>query len=260
MRAARALTLVVVVALAAPVAAQPAPDAAAPSVVERLEQAATAAADRDWARVVELVGGVPDDAAVADPDRAEAHRLLGLAAFYRAQYDLAERHFHAFLQLDLDAQLDIALHAPDVVQFFASVRAKHAAELRTLRPRPRRWVVLNLVPPAGQFQNRQARKGWILGGVGATLLVANVGSYVLLDRWCSDVDRTCESGDASRADTARTLKRVNAAAGVALIGLYVYGVVDGVRHYRRASATATITVAPVTFAGRGGGLAVGGTF
>lgn len=241
----RATVVLVLMLLALPAAAQPG------DVIVRLSAAADAVNAKQWDRVVELIGNVPDDPGVTGADRGEAHRLLGIAEFHLARYDRAEAHFHAYLRIDLDGQLDIALHSPDVVRFFDDVKAKHAAELRALRPRTRRWAVLNLMPPAGQFQNRQPVKGWVMGGLGVALLGAHVGSYMMLDRWCNDADRTCEDDAGnSRADRARTFKTVNTAAGVALIGLYVYGVYDGFRHYRRLQGSVVVT--PVALTGPGG--------
>ena len=228
------------------------------SAVDRIAEAAAAVDDKDWERVIALIGDVPTDPNVTGADHAEAHRLLGIAEFYRQRYDNAEAHFHSYLRIELDGQLDIGLFSPDVVQFFDNVKAKHAAELRTLRPRTRRWAVLNFVPPAGQFQNRQAVKGWVLGGFGAALLATNITTYVMLDRMCSDIDRTCESGMESRTERARTLQKINSATGVALIGFYIYGVVDGFRHYRRNRATVTVT--PVSMGAHGGGIGIAGTF
>lgn len=259
---ARAIAAVLAALLvAAPAAAQPLqsqPEPVPASVVDRLALAATAADSKQWTRVIELLHDVPSATDVPGADRAEAHRLLGIAEFHLAHYDRAEAHFLDYLEIDLDGSLDIGLHAPDVVRFFDDVKAKHAADLRALRPRTRRWAVLNLVPPAGQFQNRQPIKGWVLGGLGVTLLATNIGTYMMLDRWCDDKVRTCESAGESRSDDARTLKTINTAAGVALIGLYVYGVYDGFSQYR---ARGRATVAPVAFStAHGGGIGLAGSF
>lgn len=272
------MTLRLLVALVAPVALWLATRTAAAqpgqmhSPIDRLAEAATAVDEKNWDRVVVLIGDVPNDPNVTPADHAEAHRLLGIAEFYLQRYDVAEAHFHAYLRVELDGQLDIGLFSPDVVQFFDNVKAKHAAELRALRPRTRRWAVLNFVPPAGQFQNRQPVKAWVLGGLGATLLATNITTYVMLDRMCSDVDRTCEDGDTSRAARARTMVKINSASGVALIGLYVYGVIDGFRHRRGRQPAAmvsakpgrrtraTVTVTPVSMGVHGTGLGIAGTF
>jgi len=246
-----ALALAVAVALAPrPAAAQPGSTAAA--TADRLGAATIAAERGDWATVAELVAPIADDPSAARGDRAEAHRLLGLAALDAGQSDRAETLFLGYLKLDLDGRLDPNLYPPETVAFFEGVRGKHAAELRALRPRPRRAIALNLIPPAGQFQNRERPKAWILAGLGGSLLVANLGSYGLLRSWCDGDDGTCEGHTRS----ARVLRNVNLGTGLALIGLYAYGVYDGVRHFRRTPA---ITVTPVAFSD-GGGLGFAGSF
>jgi len=249
-RIALALTALAL-AIAGPVAAQPSEPV---GPVERLAAAAAAAEEGAWDRVERLAA--PVAGTVATGERAEAHRLLGLAAYHTQRLEQAEAHFLAYLKLDLDGRLDPSLYAPELVAFFENVRATHAAELRALRPRPRRAALLNLLPPAGQFQNRQPVKGWILGGLGAGLLATNLTTYVVLDRWCSDGDRTCERDGRSRSSTARTLVDVNYWSGIALIGLYTYGVLDGFRHYRR---NPHVTITPVTFSD-GTGVAIRGSF
>lgn len=239
-----------VLALSAGVAA--AQPGAAQQASDRLGAATIAAEGGDWPTVVSLVTPIADDPTAARGDRAEAHRLLGLAALDRDQSDRAEAHFFAYLKLDLDGRLDPNLYPPETVAFFEGVRGKHAAALRALRPKPRRAIVLNLIPPAGQFQNRERTKAWVLAGVGGTLLISNLGSYALLRAWCNGDDDTCEGHTRS----ARFLRDLNLGTGIALVGLYAYGVYDGLRHYERAPA---ITVAPVAFSD-GGGLGVAGVF
>ena len=143
-----------------------------------------------------------------------------------------------------------ALYPPEVIAFFEDVRGRHAATLRALRPRPKRSLILNLLPPAGQFQNRHRTKAWTLAIVGGAMLAANVSTYVLLRSWCSD-DGTCD-----HSGTARNLRDVNLGTGIATIGLYAYGVWDGLRHFKR---TDSATIAPMAFRD-GGGIGVAGTF
>jgi len=204
--------------------------------LDRLLSAAAAAENDDWDRVVRDATAAVDDPEVSVTDRAEAHRLLGLAAYHQSRLAAAEIHFLTYLRHDLDGRLDPSLYPPELVAFFENVRATHAAELRGLRPRarPRRTALLNLLPPAGQFQNQHRSKGWAIAGVGAGLLAANLVSYALLVRWCDEGDQTCERDGESRSNAARTLAVVNRWSGIAAIAVYAYGVYDGFRHYRRS--------------------------
>ena len=217
--------LLVACALARVAAAQPGDPAAA------LREANQAAIAGDWLHVGELV-----DPLLAHPlgpaDLAEAHRLAGLAAFFAHRTADAEAHFVAYLRLDPDARLDPALVPPEAVTFFDDVRARHAAELRALRPRAHPHFVLELFPPLGQFQNGERAKAWILVGTFATLAIANGTSYAVLRSWCSAADKTC----GTHAHAARTLRVVNLASAGALLITYLYGVYDGVVTYRRLSA------------------------
>ncbi|MBL8626733.1 MAG: hypothetical protein JNK64_35925 [Myxococcales bacterium] len=226
--------------------------AAQPGAGGDLAGAGAAAERHDWATVERLAAPVADAADAARGDRAEAFRLLGLAALERGDASAAEARFFAYLQLDLDGALDPNVYPPETIAFLENVRAKHATELRALRPRPRRARVLNLLPPAGQFQNQHRTKAWTLAILGGTLLATNLTTYGLLYRWCSD-DATC-----THASTARVLREVNLATGIATFGLYVYGVWDGFRHFHQ-SRTPSATIAPLAFS-HGAGLGVAGTF
>ncbi len=208
-----------------------------------------------------LAGDYQDALAHADPaaattttDRAEAHRLRGLAHFFLEQFDAAEVDFVAYLKLDLDAGLDPSQYPPEAVTFFEDVRSRHAAELRALRPRQRQWRLLNLLPPGGQIQNRAYTKAWVIGGAELVLAATNLTSYLVLRSWCKRDDFTCVSDGSDVPEAARRLRTVNYLSGVALIGVYVYGVIDGFRGFRKSSRERqpAVTAAPVE-----GGVVVG---
>lgn len=206
-----------------------------------LREANAAATTGDWARVsvvVETLLARSLDRA----DLAEAHRLAGIAALFAQppRRELAEHHFLQYLRIDLDGQLDPALYPPEVVTFFSDVRARHSAELRALRPKPKRYAVLNLVPPFGQFQNGERTKGIVVGALLGTFLAANLTSYFVLRSWCTKLvgptgkeSAGCDE-TTDRYGSARTVRSINITAGVGLIVTYVYGVYDGVRGYGRA--------------------------
>ena len=249
------LALALVVA-ASSVRAQPSVTVPAPSAAELLLAAGAAADQGDWPQVIARATPVATDPRQRSADRAEAHRLLGLAALAEGRVDDADRELFAYLRLDLDGHLDPHLYPPETIAYFESVRGRHAAELRALRPRPARTVLRNFVPPLGQFQNRQRTKGWILAGLGGAALATNITSYLVLRRWCDTPDDTCEVDGQSRRATAGTLLDVNRLAGLAAIGVYVYGVIDGFRHYQRRP---TLVVAPVA-TGQGAVLGLAGAF
>jgi hypothetical protein len=205
-----------------------APEAAA--VRADLHAAAEALRGGDYRRSAELAAPLAENPAIERTDRAEAHRLYGLALFFLGRHGDAEAALLEYLKLDVDAHLDPALVPPEAIVFFEDVRSRHAAELRALRPKPKqkRYAILNVLPPAGQLQNGHRGKAIAIGAGGVLLLGANLGSYLVLRDWCG-ADKTC--GD--HTDDARTLRIVNLASGIMLIGLYAYGVGDAAWHYYR---------------------------
>lgn len=202
-----------------------------------LANANAAATAGDWESVARWVAPLLPGAALGKGDQAETHRLAGLSAYFLGHYDEAERELLAYLQLDVDARLDPAVVPPEAVTFFEDVRARHGAELRALRPRGRKhhWV-LNLVPPFGQFQNGDRTKGWVIAGGLFAFVATNVTTYFVLRDWCSGEHQLCEPGGTDHAGTARKLRIVNTVTGIGAVALYVYGVVDGIRHYHSSSS------------------------
>lgn len=210
---------------------------------EILREGNTAALAGDWTRVAELVDPLLQHA-LPVTDLAEAHRLAGLAAFFQAQSRGAEAHFLEYLRLDLDGRLDPALYPPDVVAFFNDVASRHAAELRALHALPKRRVWwYTLVPPIGQFQNGDRTRAYVLGGMLGALLITNLTTYAYLRAWCDHTDGrsggglTCTDGPGGHDGTeaAQKLRPINIASGIGFWVVYVYGVYDGIRGYRRVS-------------------------
>ncbi|HEY0479134.1 MAG TPA: hypothetical protein VGD37_16565 [Kofleriaceae bacterium] len=208
-----------------------------------LREGNTAAMAGDWPRVAQLV-----DPLLQHPlpvaDLAEAHRLAGIAAFFQLRGADAEAHFLAYLRLDLDGRLDPALYPPDVVAFFNDIASRHAAELRARHAPPRRrsWFY-TLVPPLGQWQNGDHTEAYVIGGVLGALLLTNLTTYAYLRAWCDHTDGssggglTCNDGPGGRDATqaAQKLRPINIASGIGFWVVYVYGVYDGIRGYRRVS-------------------------
>lgn len=219
--------------VAAPARAQ-SPGSDQIDVAAQLEAAQSALAAADHARAADLAATILQRQ-VSRADLAEAWRVRGLALFFLGKRAQAEQALFEFLKLDVDANLDPALVPPDAIAFFQGVRLDHEVELRAYRPKPPRrlhwWW--NVVPVAGQIQNGDTTKAWIIGSAEVALLAVNVATYAVLKTWCNDGDGSCEPDGSDRNDTARSLQVVNAAAGIVLIGVGVYGMVDGFVGYRR---------------------------
>ncbi len=204
---------------------------------DALRDGNTAAMAGDWQRVAQLVDPLLQRD-LAPADLGEAHRLAGIAAFFQQRSSVAERHFLAYLRIEIDGRLDSALYPPEVVTFFNDVASRHAAELRALRT-PRFWL-LNLIPPAGQFQNGDRTKAYVIGGVLGAFLIVNLWTYSRLRAWCEHTDGTvgggltCTDGE-NRNEAAAKLRPYNIASGIGVILTYAYGVYDGVQGYRRGS-------------------------
>jgi hypothetical protein len=203
----------------------------------KLRDANAAATAGDWNKVSALVDPLIS-ASLSTGELAEAHRLYGLAAYFQGRLPEAEAHFLAYLRADLDGNLDPQLYPPAVIEFFIEVRTKYAAQLRALRPHKNRYMILNVVPAAGQFQNGDIGKGIAIGAAVTVFAVANVASYFVLRSWCSHVNGdagssvTCD-GSQHHISSAKVLSDVNVVSGIALIATYLYGVYDGVTGYRR---------------------------
>ncbi len=233
--AVRLLAALVALAVAMPIAyAQTPPWTPADS----LRDGNTAATAGDWLEVSQLVdpllrGELPP------ADLAEAHRLAGLAAFFLGRRLDAENHFVAYLRIDLDAQLDPALYPPDVVTFFTDVKAKYNGELKARRPKSKRYWVLTLLPPIGQWQNGETTKAVVIGSVFGVFLAANITSALVLRSWCTRVSGdngssiTCDNKNNDHYGDAPTMRVINVAGGVGAILTYAYGVYDGVKNFRR---------------------------
>jgi len=172
---------------------------------------------------------------VDERERAEAFRVLGLSLFHQARTEEARASFLDYLRRDPDAHLDPALVPPEAITLFEDVRARNLSEIEALRPKPKkkRYLLLNLVPAGGQFQNGDRGKGIAVAvGIG-TLLAANLGSYYWLKKNCDAMTRVCGDATTSEAKTARQVQSLNQLSGVAVFGLYAYSVIDGLVGYKR---------------------------
>jgi hypothetical protein len=181
----------------------------------------------DYASVVSELAALIDDRggrALARADRLEALRAYGIACVLVGRPTAAEGAFLLLLESDPTARLDARLVRPEAVTVFDTVRIRARDSLLAAykKGRGRRYAVLNLLPPAGQLQNRDYKKGYSLLGVELALLGLNLTSGSLLYSW-----RGSAQDFPGHTHAAEALRPVNWVSFGALIGVVVYGIVDG---------------------------------
>jgi hypothetical protein len=205
-----------------------------------LDQANAAMNAGDYPRAEVAVLSVIALKIVRRVERAEAYRILGILNFYEQNMEGARRAFLSYLKLDPDAHLDPAMVPPEAIALLEDVRAKHSAAIDSMRytPPKKRYFVLNFLPAAGQVQNDENTKAFLVASGFALFLATNIGSYALLSSYCEESTGTCDDNEADpgRNERARTLKTVNLVSGIGLATVYIYSVVDGVRGYRKLRA------------------------
>ncbi|MBA2541268.1 MAG: tetratricopeptide repeat protein [Deltaproteobacteria bacterium] len=183
-------------------------------------------------------------------DTWEAYVLVGASLYHLGRRNEAVEEFKLALELDLERTITTSFHSQDVVQLFEDIKARVKAELelkqlqREQTERERRYreyldtvgvfetnnYGVNFVPfGAGQFQNKQRTKGYILGSAqiltGGTSVVTFIylaGKYGLSS---SQVPLT----DGPRV---RQIQQLEIGTGFAFIGLYLYGVIDAMVNYK----------------------------
>jgi hypothetical protein len=195
----------------------------------------------DYAAVVAALASLINDGgarALKGADRLEALRAYGIACVLVGRPTEAEGAFLLLLEADPTARLDARLVRPEAVAVFDAVRIRARDSLLAAyrKGRGRRYAVLNLLPPAGQLQNRQYKKGYALLGVELALLGLNISSGSLLYSWHGSAQNYADHESAVRA-----LRPVNWVSFGALIGVVVYGIIDGfvVGHRRSVDEKAT---------------------
>jgi hypothetical protein len=161
-------------------------------------------------------------------DRAQALRIYGIACVLTGRQLAAKGAFLDWLKLEPRARLDPSLVRPEVVDFFEHLRAEHREELvREVERRRPRTAILNLLPPAGQFQNGQRTKFALVLGAEVGLLAVNLGTGLTL------YAEHRPDGTFPDPDRAMVLRSINWASFAVLLGVVLYGVVDGFVVYHR---------------------------
>jgi hypothetical protein len=138
---------------------------------------------RPMVEALELVRELPGKV-----DRLEALRVYGIACTLTGRQTAAEGAFLLLLREEPSTRLDPALVRPEAVAFFDKVRARHREELLEAyrKNRTRYYWALDVIPVAGQFQNRQWKKAVVFGSLELTLLAGSIVTGELLSSYQGD--------------------------------------------------------------------------
>jgi hypothetical protein len=174
---------------------------------------------RPLVEALELSRELPDKA-----DRLEALRVYGIACTLTGRRTAAEGAFLLLLREEPSTELDPALVRPEAVAFFGEVRARHRAELLAAYRKNRRpyYWPLDLIPLAGQMQNRQWKKAIVFGAIELALLATSITTGVLLNHY----EQTNHSF-AGHEGAFEPLRDVNWISFGALLTVTAGGIVDG---------------------------------
>jgi len=181
----------------------------------------------------------------------DAYMLLGLCSYLLHEYSEAKDAFTSLLLRVPDYRLDPVLVPPNIITFFEELKVALKDRLDPIRARletqpardkpktPKARVVevryerhqwaYNFLPfGVGQFQNGHTAKAYGLLGSQAAMLALNLASYLSIIT-LSDADGYYTK---SKADTARGLQVTQYVSAGAFLGLWLYGVIDGLVYYQ----------------------------
>lgn len=187
-------------------------------------------AEGQYAEAAQRLRPLVETRVLADEaDQKEALRTYGLALFLSGARAGAEQAFRGLLRLDIKEKLDPAFVRPEVVAFFDELRLRYQAELALeARRRNPRYLVANLLPPWGQFQNRHRVKGYLILSGEIAFAAGSIVSAALLYSW-----RDKQGRFPGHEDDYEPLVAINYAGFAALGAVLLYGMVDGLYYYYR---------------------------
>jgi hypothetical protein len=160
-------------------------------------------------------------------DRLEALRIYGIACTLTNRRTTAEGAFLLLLREEPSTRLDPALVRPEAVAFFDEVRTRHRDELLAAyrKTRPKYYWALDLIPLAGQFQNRQWKKAVLFGSLELALFAGNLATGLTLDHYKGDhLDFKPDGHDYT--NLYAPLQAVNIACFVGLLVVTSAGIID----------------------------------
>jgi tetratricopeptide (TPR) repeat protein len=217
-----------------------------------LQRARESFIHRDWQSTITKAYPLvyPEVQLGTQDETVEAHLLLGGSHYELNNKDQAQNEFRRALELDPDREITTAVFSQGAVKLFdemkgeiqrraaeAEERRKLAEKIKQLQDYEKNLVkvevhnfALNFAPlGAGQFQNRERRKGLLfLGGQGLTLATSLGTWYYLVNKYGLSSTHVPQKD----VNTVNRLEQIEVGAGIAFFTLWAWSVVDGIWHYK----------------------------
>jgi tetratricopeptide (TPR) repeat protein len=193
----------------------------------------------------------PSEQLALTSDLLEARQMLGACDFEVGRTEEAKGEFEKALQIDPSARLDSnfftsgAQHLFDETRSDLEVRRAKEAEVRKLQEERERLqkirenlvlveshhYYINFLPFGfGQFQNGDQTKGYLLAAGQGVTLAGSLGIWIyLVGKYGVNCPHCVALPD---ANGVRNLQEAEVGLGAAAIGLYIYSIIDAVRHYK----------------------------
>lgn len=251
----RVLTLACVAALVA--AAPPAVRTAAaqsPSAAPalQLDRGRESFKRGDWQSAIEVINVLiyPELQLARKEQVVEAHILLGAAYYQTGNRERAREEFRRALEIEPEQSIGTRLYSDGAIRLFDETKTdlriakeredekrRIAQRLKDIEAYKKSLIVyethpyyVNFVPfGAGQFQNRQRGKGILFAASQAVTGGISAGIFLYL---ASKYGLVSTSVPIEEGRTVRNLQGLEIATGAAFLGLYAWGVIDSLLHYK----------------------------
>ena len=237
------LTVLLLAALAAPARGTPSSD---------LDDARKSFRQHDWNESKKVAKDLiyPHETLGSPDDIVEAHVLVGASDFELGDPQGAREEFTKALEIERDRELTHNVFSEGVVKLFDDTKAELDRRDQQRQQEERdaitrqKWedylanshlyeahpYIYNFVPfGAGQFQNHNNLRGILLASGEGVALGTSFGIWAyLVETYGLSSSRV----PLAEAQTVRTLQQVEIGTGVAFLGLWGFGIVDALLHYR----------------------------
>ena len=222
-----------------------------PTPAEKLDKGRKSFRMKDWEAAAPILKDLlyPESELNSKSDVVEVYLLLGACYFELGNREKAAQEFKKALELDFDRGMTELTFSAGAIRVFDDTKAdvkikldQEAERRRIAEYKQRLADYINTIGVyetnsfrfnfigfgAGQFQNKQPTKGWIVGISQFVTMGVSLGCFfTLATKYGVNAKVPLEDGP-----TVRLVQQIEIASGVAFYGIYAYSVIDGMVHYK----------------------------